>query len=161
MNLTGVIAIATACGVNVDALLPRPRAPKQPDPPEVIEARPPPREDGAAGGAEPEGEPMTRADKLRLEATTALTTCAWTHLQTEEESSGVRASRSVNGRLVDIIVDQVDHETWKAEIATRRHILGVGRAATALEAVLAAQRDAVHTLNELAHLCSASFGRVP
>lgn len=39
MKLTGLIAIATACGVNVGALLPRPRAPKQPDPPEVIEAK--------------------------------------------------------------------------------------------------------------------------
>ena len=104
---------------------------------------------------------MTRANKLRLEATTALTACAWAHLQTEDESSGVRASRSVNGRLVHIVVDQVNPETWKAEIATRRHILGVGRAATALEAVLAAQRDAVHTLNELAHLCGASFGKAP
>ena len=104
---------------------------------------------------------MTRANKLRLEATTALIACSWTHLQTEDASSGVRASRSVNGRLVHIAVDQVDPEMWKAEIATRRHILGVGRSATALEAVLAAQRDAVHTLSELAHLCGWTFGRVP
>ena len=103
---------------------------------------------------------MTYAE-THAEATTALTACFWTHLQTKDASSVVRASRSVNGRLVDIIVDQVDPEMWKAEIATRHHILGVGRSATALEAVLAAQRDAVHTLSELAHLCGASFGKAP
>jgi hypothetical protein len=39
MKLTSLLAIAAGCGVNVGALLPRPRAPKQPDPPEVIEAK--------------------------------------------------------------------------------------------------------------------------
>ena len=100
-------------------------------------------------------------EEFEAQATAALATCSWTHLQVKDASSGVRASRSVNGRLVDIIVEQVDPKTWKAEIATRRHILGVGRATTTLEAVLAAQRDAVHTLNELAHLCGASFGKAP
>jgi hypothetical protein len=103
---------------------------------------------------------MTYAE-THAESTTALITCSWTHLQAKDASSGVRASRSVNGLLVDIIVDQVAPETWKAEIATRHHILGVGRASTALEAVLAAQRDAVHTLNELAHLCGSAFGKAP
>lgn len=106
-------------------------------------------------------------EEFEAQATAALTTCAWSEITFERHRGNphtAEAKRAVNGRSVRIELEgggPDDDPMWLSCINAKGAWIGSARASTALEAVLAAQRDAVHTLNELAHLCGASFGRVP
>lgn len=105
-------------------------------------------------------------EEFEAQATAALTTCAWSEIAFERhrgDPAAVEAKRAVNGHVSRISVRGCgpNSETWLASIKAKDSWIGSGRASTALEAVLAAQRDAVHTLGELAHLCGASFGKAP